>query len=345
MSPLVFNNPLRFKGIVGTGGIGSGKFFVLNGNHTLGREESRSGYFKDVKDYCKQHIILHYIAVLLGKQCAVVPVGLVGDDDMGETLIKEMSSVGMILDHVGKRHGLSTLFSFCFSYPDGSGGNLTTDNSASAHVDEVLIGHAEGYISRFGETGIVLAVPEVPMKARQKILETGRVNHACCVASFTSEEINAAGRTGMLHNTDLIAINWDEARALIGGGDESDKTATITLVVEELKKYNDNMMVSVTAGVDGSWCWDGSALQHCHAFPTKVASTAGAGDAFCAGLISGLAAGLTLHQSQGLASLVASFSVTSKDTIHWGLDRGSLATFAKASKAKLPSEVLSLLNL
>ena len=345
MSPLVFNSPLRFKGIVGTGGIGSGKYFVLNGNHTLGRDESRSGHFKGVKDYCKQHIILHYVAVLLGKQCAVVPVGLVGDDEIGETLIQEMSSVGMVLDHVGKRQGLSTLFSFCFSYPDGSGGNLTTDNSASANVDESLIGHAERYINKFGAMGIVMAVPEVPMTARQRILEVGRANHAYCVTSFTSEEINTARNTGMLNNTDLIAINWDEAKALIGGGDESDKSATVTLVVTELKKYNDDMMVSVTAGVDGSWCWDGKSLQHCDAFPATVASTAGAGDAFFAGLISGLAAGLTLHQSQWLASLVASFSVTSKDTIHWGLEQGSLSGFAKASKIKLPSEVLSLLNL
>ena len=26
---------LRYTGIIGTGGIGSGKFFVLNGDHTL----------------------------------------------------------------------------------------------------------------------------------------------------------------------------------------------------------------------------------------------------------------------------------------------------------------------
>ncbi|MEO5979074.1 MAG: carbohydrate kinase family protein [Chryseolinea sp.] len=344
MSPLESKNILRFKGIVGTGGIGSGKFFVINGDHTLGREESRSGHFNYIKDYCKQHIILHYIAVLLGEKFSVVPVGLVGDDDIGETLLEEMNAVGMVLEHVGKQQGLSTLFSFCFSYPDGSGGNLTTDNSASANVDERLISNATGYIRRFGSNGIVLAAPEVPMKARQKLLELGRSNQSFCAAAFTSEEIVDAGAAGMLNNTDLIAINWDEAKALIAGSSE-DKGTTIESVIAELRKYNQNIMISVTAGIDGSWCWDGAGLQHCNVFPTTVASSAGAGDAFFAGLICGLAVGLTLHQSQWLASLVASFSVTSKDTIHWGLDRVSLATFAKTSKGKLPSELLSLLKL
>ena len=79
---------LRYNGIIGTGGIGSGKFFVLNGDHTLGREESRSGHFLDINDYCKQHIILHYVKVLLGPSFEVIPVGKIGDDDIGQILLK-----------------------------------------------------------------------------------------------------------------------------------------------------------------------------------------------------------------------------------------------------------------
>ncbi len=83
---------LRYTGIIGTGGIGSGKFFVLNGDHTLRREESRSRHFLDVKDYCKQHIILHYIKVLLGPSFSVIPVGKIGDDDIGQILYNELKS-------------------------------------------------------------------------------------------------------------------------------------------------------------------------------------------------------------------------------------------------------------
>lgn len=48
---LNFETPnLRYTGLLGTGGIGSGKIFKLHGDHTLGREESRSGHFLDVKE-------------------------------------------------------------------------------------------------------------------------------------------------------------------------------------------------------------------------------------------------------------------------------------------------------
>ena len=37
----------RYHAMIGTGGIGTGMFFVLNDNPTLGREESRSGHFRE----------------------------------------------------------------------------------------------------------------------------------------------------------------------------------------------------------------------------------------------------------------------------------------------------------
>ena len=91
---------LRYTGIIGTGGIGSGKFFLLNGDHTLGREESRSGHFLEVNDYCKQHIILHYIKVLLGPSFKVIPIGKLGNDEIGQTLFNEMSETGFIMNRI-----------------------------------------------------------------------------------------------------------------------------------------------------------------------------------------------------------------------------------------------------
>ena len=96
---------LCYAGIIGTGGIGSGKFFMLNGDHTLGREESRSGHFLDINDYCKQHIILHYIKVLLGESFEVIPVGKVGNDDIGQILLNEMAETGFDMKCIGREAG------------------------------------------------------------------------------------------------------------------------------------------------------------------------------------------------------------------------------------------------
>lgn len=56
----------------------------------------------------------------------------------------------------------------------------------------------------------------------------------------------------------------------------------------------------------------------------RVEGTAGAGDAHLAGLIAGLAAGLTLAESQQLATLVSAASVTSAHAIHPSMDRAML---------------------
>src|SRR3989304_2326016 len=91
---------LRYQALVGTGGIGSGSFFRLEGDHTLGREESRGGRFLDRRDYCKLHIVSHYVKALLGDSFAGLPVGRVGDDESGRQLLREMAEVGLDLRYV-----------------------------------------------------------------------------------------------------------------------------------------------------------------------------------------------------------------------------------------------------
>jgi sugar/nucleoside kinase (ribokinase family) len=336
---------LRYTGIIGTGGIGSGKFFQLNGDHTLGREESRSGHFLNVIDYCKQHIILHYIKVLLGPSFSVIPVGKIGDDDIGQILFNEMSKTGFVMNRIEKVPYVSTLFSFCFYYPDGSGGNMTTDNSASAQVDAAFVETAGTEIEKFGTKGIIMAAPEVPLIARHKLLELGKKHGLFCTASFTTEEIDYAIDAGVITNVDLIAINIDEASAVAGSFVDKTNTASIVQsAIQKLQMNNKNIMASITAGKQGSWCWDGHQLNSFPAIKTETISTAGAGDAFFSGIICGLALGLHLFEAQQLASLVAGLSVTSPNTIHKGIDRHTLYKFLHTSDLTFSKKIIKLLE-
>lgn len=336
---------LRFRGIVGTGGIGTGWFFRLNGNHTLGREESRSGRLLDMHDYCKQHIILHYIKVLLGSQFRVIPIGKVGKDDPGRILIREMENTGFVMDFVREDTESSTLFSFCFLYPDGSGGNLTTDNSASSRVSEDLIREAEAEIKQMGEKGIVMAAPEVPIKARKLLLETGQKCGAFCAASFTREEILNDQSLDMLRTIDLLALNREEASALCQKHpQETPPEKLIECCLNLLGNFNPNMYLSITCGSEGSYCWDGSKISFFPSCKVKVENTAGAGDAFFSGLLCGIALGCALSDAQQLATLIAGLSVTSKDTIHKGINRDSLSKFFLHTGISLSDTVQKLLN-
>jgi sugar/nucleoside kinase (ribokinase family) len=275
----------------------------------------------------------------------VIPVGRVGDDDNGRILYDEMTETGFVMDHVEKMPGVSTLFSFCFYYPDGSGGNLTTDNSASSMVDPFFIEKASEEIIGLGSKGIIVAAPEVPVESRIKLLELGKKYGSFCSASFTSQEIREAVESGLTGKIDYIAINIDEASALADEDhDKTNKRAVVLAAIHKLQKSNKSIMVSVTGGREGSWCWDGKNLNYFQAIETKAVSTAGAGDAFFSGMLTGLALGLHIFEAQQLASLIAALSVTSPDTIHKGIDRSSLRKFLSGSGTRVSEKVVLLLN-
>ncbi len=109
--------------------------------------------------------------------------------------------------------GRPTLLSVCFQYPDGSGGNVTTVDSAAALVSERDVDLVERWLS---PTAIALAVPEVPLAVRRHLLRRATERGALRVASLTTAEVEEARETGFLSLVDLLALNEDEAAALVG---------------------------------------------------------------------------------------------------------------------------------
>jgi len=331
--------------MIGTGGIGAGMFFALRGNHTLGREESRLGRFLDRHDYCKLHIIAHYVQTLLGPQFTTIPLGKVGEDDIGRRLWAEMAEVGMDMRHVARVPDAQTMFAFCYAYPDGDGGNLTTDDSASVQVDPAYIRAAADEFARFAGCGVALAAPEVPMAARKALLELATAHRLLRVASFNSEEMPLALDEGYLALVDLLAINIDEASRVAGIALEGQPAdAVARAAVERLRQIAPQMMVAITAGKQGSWGWDGETLTRVAPCTVVPVSAAGAGDAYLSGLIAGLVAGLPLADAQQLGGLVAGLSVTSPHTIDKTIQRETLRNFAQTAGAPLAATVRALLD-
>lgn len=322
----------RFDGLIGTGGIGSGRFFLLNGDHTLGREESRSGHFLDRRDYCKLHIVSHYVQTLLGSSFQTIAIGRVGDDEAGAALVEEMAGAGIDVRHVARGAGEQTMYALCFLYPDGSGGNLTVNDSASAHVDARSVLAAEAGFDAYAGRGIALALPEVPLEARRALLSLGASKGFFRVASYTTAEILQLG--GRLDEVDLLALNLDEAAALAGlraGAEEPE--AVVRAVTASLRQ---GTLLTITAGAHGSWSWDRATLVHQAALPVHVRGTAGAGDAHLAGVIVGLVIGLPLAQAHQLGALTAAVAVQSPHTINFQLDRHALLACAGDTGLALP---------
>jgi len=346
MNPLTIDiGSCRYQALIGVGGIGSGMFFRLNGDATLGREESRSGCFIDRKDYCKLHIIAHYVRALLGPDFHTIPVGRVGDDDIGARLVHEMAEDGLDTTYVERTQGSQTLFSFCFIYPDGGGGNMTTCDSACSRVDPEYVRRSAAEFERYAGRGIALAAPEVSLEARGELLGLATRHGFLRAASFTSEEMPRVVRSSLLESVDLLAINLDEAAAAAGLRVEGTEAQTvIEAAVRTFSAKNPAIQVSITMGKNGSCCWDGNGAVWKPAGKVRVESTAGAGDAFFAGLIAGIAAGLPLHAAQELATLAGGDSVQSPHTINKNLDRISLRRLCAQSHIDISPEVHSLME-
>jgi sugar/nucleoside kinase (ribokinase family) len=330
---------LRYVQLIGTGGIGTGMFLLLEGDHTIGRNESRAAKLVPYKDYCKLHIISHYVTVLLGAQrngeFKVCPIGKVGDDEPGRRLLEEMEKAGMQTEFVRIINGSNTLFSVCFQYPDSTGGNITTSNGASDQVSPSDIRSVFNGLQVHGQQTIVLAVPEVPLSARIELLREGRNEGTFNVTSLLASEIDAFEQLGGFQLTDYLSINIDEAKAV--AGIVRDSVNSVIIVQECMRKLaslQEQMSVSVTDGPHGSYGYFGGMLEYVPPLRVKAVGTGGAGDAFLAGTLAGLTCGLPflkgkndkefggtpLESALELGTLVASLSVTSPDTIHQLLD-------------------------
>ena len=336
-----------YRRLVGVGGIGAGIFFALEGNHDLGRNESRPGRLLDVRDYCKLHIVAQYPTVLLGARedqgpFHVVPVGKVGIDEVGLRLRAEMERAGMDVRFVDALPGRPTLLSVCYQYPDGSGGNLTTIDSAASLVGERDVDAVERWLS---PSTMALAAPEVPLAVRRHLLRRATEKGALRVASLTTAEIPQALETGFLSVVDLLSLNEDEAAALVGEPwPAEDPRSFLDRCADTLRASQPTMRAVVTAGARGAYAFDGAAWTHVPALPVQVVSTAGAGDALLGALLAGLAVGLPFAGPPGsraslterplatavdLGALVAAFKVTSPHTIPPGFSLGTLVAFAR----------------
>ena len=346
-----------FDHIVGIGGIGSGMFLLLEGNDTLGRNESRMAKLLPFKDFCKQHIILHYLSVLLGANISgdfqSFPIGKVGDDETGRDCIKRMQAVGMDVSGISIEVNAPSLFSVCYQYPDGSGGNITTEESASSKVSSADIDNFFKHFNLIGNKEIILAVPEVPLQTRIQLLQHGRKRGSLNVASLLSSEVEQFESWNGFLLADLLSVNIDEARNIAGISDDiSDSKTIIDYCIKKVTEINPGIIILITDGSNGNYTYAKNSIQFTPALKVAVKSTAGAGDGFLAGTIAGLCCGLPLNKNKRdnffsesplktaveLGTLLASLSVTSQDTIHLDANTTLLYSFAQQNNIVFDSE-------
>ncbi len=311
-----------YSEIYGIGGIGTGVLYALEGNHTLGRNETRLGKKLPVRDFCKLHIITHYLTVILSagkKDVAVYPIGAVGDDKEGEALLHLFKEYGIKEKYIRVVRGKPTLSSICFQYPDGSGGNITEKESASSTVDIDSV--KEGISEASEESSLIFTVPEVPLEVRVLFLETAKEKGIFSAASFLTNEIQQVFTRTSLRMVDLLSINIDEARALLSVNEKkSDYVAKAC--AEKIFHERPGIQLVITDGGNGLYGFSENKEIFYPAVSVELQNSAGAGDAVFAGLLIGKILGYPFISKSGisstmLANTLGALSVEAKDTINF----------------------------
>lgn len=345
MSGLIGQSSSRYGAMIGVGGIGAGILFSLDGNQDLGRNESRGGRLLDSRDYCKLHIISHFLAVFAGatsegRPFHVLPIGKVGQDASGDRLLAEMKGAGMDCRFVEAIADLPTLFAVCYQFPDGAGGNLTPTNAAPSQLNETDLDHAQELLEAYGSKAIALAAPEVPLGIRDSLLRRATTMGAYRVASFIPGEMADAKRIGMLERVDLLAINEDEATALTGVPySVSDPHPLLKACADFVRSCQPSMRVLLSLGRGGVYGFEKGRWVHVKAWNLPVSSTAGAGDTLLGSILACLAAGWpflpaentstgVLRSALEFGNLAAGLSVGSPHTIDPGLNLERIRAFA-----------------
>lgn len=317
--------------IVGTGGIGTGILFKFQENTTLGRDESRLAELSDAKDYCKLHIILHYVA-MFGPKIPIYAIGRVGNDNAGRQVTEMMQQVGINTDFVKISKHAPTLYSVCYTYPDSDGGNITASNSASYQVNKKDIDSFFSQISN-GATGLVLAAPEVPLDVREYLLMRGREQGCLNTASFTSAEIQRCVDRKMLQYVDFLSINKDEMQTFMQAfGDVNIQEPCECY--SHMRKLNPHINVVITLGKEGAYAFGEGQQMKVPAIWKKAVNSAGAGDCYMGTMIAAFLHELSIFDTgegvgiAGLAALASSMKVECKDTIDTQITLESLLAYA-----------------
>jgi pseudouridine kinase len=124
-----------------------------------------------------------------------------------------------------------------------------------------------------------------------------------------------------LRGIDVLFVNADEARVLLGGGAPDRATGEVAQALRE----RGAAAVVLTQGVAGAFVAQASGTVHVAVTPAECVDVTGAGDALIAGTLYGLLQGEALPQAVRTGTIVAGLTIISPTTVSRDLSRALVA--------------------
>ncbi len=229
-------------------------------------------------------------------------IGKVRDDALGDIFRHDLKALGVVFDTPPLTSGFATARCLINVTPDAQRSMTTYIGAASqvapADVDEALVKRAaftffEGYLFEqpVAREAFVKACLAAKAAGKRAALT---LSHEGCVERQHDAFVDFIGA-----HVDVLLANHHEAEALFGSGD-------FAVIAEKARKLCP--LTAVTRSEKGSVLIprDGDIIEVAAVTPERLVDTTGAGDAYAAGLLFGLARGFDLARSGALGSLAAS---------------------------------------
>jgi len=240
------------------------------------------------------------------------------------------------------------MYAVCYQYPNGEGGNITAQNSASDVVSMKQVLRFFDEVKPSSD-GVVLSAPEVPIDTRLFLLKKGRELGCFTVASLLVSEVEEFAELNAFTLVDLLAINQDEALAIANLLPEVEGESDADRCYRYLKSLNSGICVIVTCGGEGAYTYQKGQKWFSPGVRNTVLNTAGAGDCLLGTVISALihrlpltqdAENATVSSAVQLAVLAAAMKVACNDTIDFSIDKHSLLKFARGKGIEISDNVI-----
>jgi 2-dehydro-3-deoxygluconokinase len=235
--------------------------------------------------------------------------GVLGEDAFGDLVLRELRAEGVEVRSARRDPVAPTGMMFVETRTAdvvrveyrraGSAGSMLGPEDAEAALDPVpRVLHLTGITPALSESAATAVTRAAELASAAGALVSLDVNHRSRL--WTSERARAVLR-GLLPLVDVL-IASEEELPLVADGDED--AAVSSLQAAGVGR------VAVKRGSAGSTLWAAGGRWDVAALPVTAVDVVGAGDAFCAGLLSGLLDGLDEPAALGRANALGALAVS-----------------------------------
>jgi ribokinase len=234
-------------------------------------------------------------------------VGRVGKDRLGEIGAGWMREAGVDLTYLARSEKTPTGCGFVMINPSGVPA-ITTAMGANEEMSTFDIDHARPILAN---AKIVLITFEIPIATGLYAARLAKELGAFTILTpGPAEPLDP----GALAGVDLLVPNENEAKTLTGT--PLAESVSCEQLGRKLRDRFGQLDVVITMGDRGAYVVTGEFTQKIGALKVNgIADTAGAGDAFTAGLAYGFVGGWSLTESVSFGCLTAARAITIKESI------------------------------